>query len=344
MAAQEIRPGFAGSAVAITGTTGFVGRHLALRLLDAGARVAVLVRDASRLDPVLARSCTVVRGDLLDGAALRRWARDAAWVFHCAANVATWGRWSDYHSTNVEGVRALIDAMTEGPGQPRRLVHLSTVDVYGFPERPADEEAPLLPVAFHYGESKRQGEMLARGLCAEHGLSCTVLRPGNIVGPGSPFVRRIGEALRSGLMLSVDGGRHHAGLVDVQNLLDVMLWAAMAPCAHGQVYNVRDPWDICWADYLRDFRRDSGLGGYVLNLDYKVAMGLASLAAAPARWLGLRSEPLLHPLIVQVFGRTCGHSIAKLQAHGAPTGHVDDASSLRASLDWLATQTTVARN
>lgn len=344
MSVRQIAQGYGGAAVAVTGATGFVGRHLALRLLNEGAQVTVLARDASRLDPVLARACTVVRGDLLDAAALQQLVRGVAWVFHCAANVATWGRWQDYQRANVQGVRGLIEAMRAGPDKPGRLVHLSTLDVYGFPELPADEGLALRPVAFHYGESKRQGDALVHTLCGERGVPYTVLRPGNIVGPGSPFVERIGAALRSGLMLSVDGGHHHAGLLDVCNLLDVMLWAGQASIARGQTYNVRDPWDACWAEYLHDFRQGSGLGGRVLNLDYRVAMALASLVGTPWRWLGLRTEPLLHPLIVQVFGRTCGHSIAKLQSHGAPLGRVDYAGSLRTSLDWLAAQAGNTQN
>lgn len=338
MAAQAVQDTYRDASVAMTGASGFVGRHLAARLLDGGARVSILARDVSRLEPGLARECTVVQGDLLDRAAVDRTLSGAAYVFHCAADVATWGPWDSYRRANVDGVRVLLDALQARGGTLRRLVHLSTLDVYGFPAEPACEDAVLEPVPYHYGESKRQGDLLVQQQCLALGMSHVVLRPGNIVGPGSPFVSRIGAALRSGPMLSIDGGRHHAGLVDVQNLLDVLLWAGLSPEAHGQVYNLRDPWEVCWGDYLRDFRQGSGLKGYVLDLDYRTAMLLASVAGAPYRWLGLRAEPLLHPLIVQIFGRTCGHAVDKLRAHGAPIGRVDYASSMHASLQWLAMQ------
>lgn len=329
-------PDYAGAVVAITGATGFVGLHLARRLVQDGARVRLLVRNAARLEPALARSCTLVHGDLLDAAAMQELVGPAQWVFHCAANVATWGRWRDYERANVQAVQVLMDALRTAPAAPRRLVHLSTVDVYGFPQQPADEQALLRSVGFHYGESKRQGDELVRRLAAEQGLACTVLRPGNVVGPGSPFVRRIAAALRSGLMLSIDGGRHHAGLIDVENLVDVIVWCGLAPAAVGQVYNVRDPWSVNWGQYVSDLRDGGALGGRILNLKYRHAWLLARLVSEPWRWLGLAAEPPLHPLIVQVFGRTCGHSIAKLQAHGAPLGRVDYANSMRASLRWLA--------
>lgn len=344
MVAPTALDSYRGVCVAMTGASGFVGRHLAARLLAEGARVSVLARDVSRLDARLARECTVVRGDLLDKAALQQMLRGASHVFHCAADVATWGRWDSYRRANIDGVRVLLDALAASGGAPRRLVHVSTLDVYGFPAEPASEDALLAPVPYHYGESKRQADLLVQQQCPALGMSHVVLRPGNIVGPGSPFVSRIGAALRSGPMLSIDGGRHHAGLVDVQNLLDVLLWAGLSRHAHGQVYNVRDPWEVCWGDYLRDFRQGSGLKGRVLDLDYRTAMLLASAACAPYRWLGLRREPLLHPLIVQIFGRTCGHAIGKLRDHGAPTGRVDYAASMRASLVWLALQPGFTKN
>ena len=324
--------------VAVTGATGFVGSHLVRRLQARGATLSLLVRNPDRLDQQLAQTCRVVHGDLLDRQAMEQLLQGASHVVHCAANVATWSSPHNYQQANVEAVRVLLDALQARAQPLARLVHVSTLDVYGFPEQPASEAMPLAPVRHGYGETKRQGELLLQQRAAEQGLSYTILRPGNIVGPGSPFVSRIGEALRSGPMLSIDGGRAHAGLLDIENLLDVMLWAARHPEAHQQVYNVRDPWDVRWADYLKDFRQASQLKGLVLDLPYPVAMAAAHAASAPFRWLGLQQEPLLHPLIVQIFGRTCGHDIGKLRQHGAPLGRIDYASSLRTSLDWLAAQ------
>ena len=336
---QDAKPwmqAYAGVPVALTGASGFVGRQLLRRLQEVGALVTVLAREPARMDPQLVSRCTVVQGNLLDRAALARLLSGAAHVFHCAADVATWGHFENYLSTNVQGVQALLDELCKQRSTLRRLVHISTLDVYGFPRLAVSEDTPLEPVRYGYGESKRLGDLLVQSFCRQHALPYVVMRAGNIVGPGSPFVSRIASALRTGPMLCIDGGRHHAGLLDVENLLDVLLWAGISTSAAGQVYNVRDPWAVCWSDYLRDFRQGSGLKGWMLDLDYRLAMPLASALSAPWRWLDLQSEPLLHPLIVQIFGRTCGHSIDKLLAHGAPIGRVDYASSMRESLAWLA--------
>lgn len=327
--------GYAGEQVTVTGATGFVGGHLVRRLLGLGAKVSVLARDASRLDPALRQVCSVVQGDLLDPVAVEQALAGSAYVFHCAANVATWGRWEDYHAANVQGVETLLDVLASDRAELKRLVHLSTLDVYGFPNEPANESASLRPVRLGYGESKRMGEALVHERCARSGVPYSILRPGNIVGSGSPFVSRIGEQLVSGLMLTIDGGRSHAGLIDVENLLDVLLWAGLSPSAEQQVYNVRDFWDVSWAEYVRDLKNGLQGKGWVVDLNYPAATAAGYLLSAPYRLFGLRREPRLHPLIVQLFGRTCAHSIDKLLRDGAPVGRVDYQASLERSLAWF---------
>lgn len=328
--------------VAVTGATGFVGQHLVRRLLTHGAQVVVLVRNPARLPADLALQCRVVNGDLLDVEALNAMLEGVAYLFHCAANVATWGPWQSYARTNVEGVHNLLTAATRNRFSLKRLVHLSTVDVYGFPVLPADESLVLQKVAFGYGESKRLGDLAVQENGAHTGLSYVVLRPGNIVGPRSPFVSRIGSALRTGWMLTVDGGLRHAGLLDIENLVDVMLWAGTSKQAHQQVYNVRDPWDICWTDYLSDLQSGLHVRGKVVDLPYGIANLLAHSYAAPFLWAAPTAEPALHPLIVQIFGKTCGHSIDKLKTHGAVMGPVDYQSSLQRSLEWFVKQNNIS--
>lgn len=328
---------YPGMSVAVTGASGFIGGHLARRLLQLDAKVTLLVRDPNRLDPLLQQQCELVTGDLLDRVAVEQLLHGATLVFHCAANVATWDRWPAYHAANVQGVETLLSVLASHPTALNRLVHLSTLDVYGFPAQPATESVPLRPVPFGYGESKRQGELRVRQQCAQHGLGHVVVRPGNIIGPGSPFIRRIGEALRSGVMLEVNRGAAHAGLMDVDNLVDLLLWAAVAPGADQQLLNARDPWRVSWGEFLRDLRAALSLRGRLLNLDRRTAMGLARLCDALHRWLHLPGEPLLHPLIVEIFGKSCGHSIERLHALSAPIGRIDYQQSLQRSVDWLLT-------
>lgn len=316
----------------VTGATGFIGRHLAERLLAEGQRPRLLVRDPARLAPALRAGAELVVADLADQAALDAALEGVGHVFHCAANVATWGSWESFEAVNVQGLARLLAA-----AQGRisgRFVHLSSMDVYGFPPTPQDETAPAEGGAFFYGRSKAQGEALLRAFAARHGLEHVVLRPGNVIGPGAQFISRLGDELRAALMLKIGHGRADFGFLYVDNLVDCLLWAAQAPQARGQCFNVRDPVTVDWARFIADLKR--GVRGRALVLD--LPFGLSDLAArvmeAPWRLLPLPGEPLLHRMLVRIFGRTCGHDIARLTAAGAPLGRIGYEEGMARALEW----------
>ncbi|MFA5121354.1 NAD-dependent epimerase/dehydratase family protein [Zavarzinia sp.] len=322
-----------GARALVTGGTGFVGGHLLNRLTAEGWSVRALVRDPARLGPAAA-GIEVVTGDLGDLEALKRAVTGCEVIFHCAANVATWGRLADYMAVNRQGVANLVDAVAAAGPPLHRLVHLSTVDVYGYPVAPCDETAPLDGAGFPYGESKLAGEILLRTRAATLGLPVTVLRPANIMGPQSQFVARIGAELRNGLMLMIDGGRANSGFTDVDNLLDLMLWAAEAEAARGECFNVRDQCDVDWATLLTRLRSLIGGRGRILDLPFAVAEASARALELAYR-LRPGREPLLHRLLVRMFGRTCGHSAEKIRRASGLRDRIDFDAAMARSAAWF---------
>ncbi|HQT73200.1 MAG TPA: NAD(P)-dependent oxidoreductase [Acidiphilium sp.] len=320
--------------VLVTGATGFIGGHLAARLRSMGARPRLIVRDASGLRSDLRDSADIITGDMAASDRLRQAVRGAGTIFHCAANVNTWDRWPAYAAANIAGIGNLLDAIAAERATPARLVHLSSVDVYGFPSEAAAEAAPATGGAFLYGRSKAAGEAVLREKAARLGVPTVILRPTNVIGPGSQFIRRIGDELRRGLMLTIDGGRADCGFLYVQNLIDCMIWAATAPAAIGRCFNVRDPASIGWDRFVRDLREGIEGRGIVINLPFHLADAAAMLAELPWRARLLRGEPLLHRLLVRIFGRTCGHDISALRDAGAPVGGVGYEEAMRRSIGW----------
>ena len=320
--------------VLITGATGFIGGQLAERLIAIGIRPRLLVRNSSRLKSAVAAAADVIVGDLADLAALRAAVRNIGTIFHCAANVSTWDRWENYLTTNVDGVRHLLQAM-EHEGIPRgRFVHLSSVDVYGFPPYACNESARCDGGAFGYGRSKALGEKELRDGAERLNLSYVILRPTNVVGPQSQFIQRMGHELKSGLMLKIDRGRADFGFLYIDNLVNCMLWAASAATAEHECFNVSDPEPVSWARFIADFRAGIDGRGRILDFPYVLANAAGIVIEAPSRMLGLRREPLLHRLLVRIFGRTCGHDTSRLAAAGAPLGAVNYAEAMRRSVAW----------
>jgi len=325
------------SSALVTGATGFVGRALAIALLQRGWAVHLLVRDRSRLDAQLAKECQITIGDLSNQAALRAAADSVQFVFHCAANVNTWDTSDAYHESNVTGVSNLLEAIKQRRSSLRRYVHISTVDVYGYPEAPATEDSPTNGAGFGYGETKLLGEELARHTCSSAGIPFVILRPCNVIGPRSQFIERIGAELSSGLMLKIDGGQANAGLLYIDNLVNYLIWSATAREALDQCFNVRDTEDISWSEFIDRFKLSIDGRGLVINLPFRLADALARI------WKTLhtatrnpREEPLLHPLLIRIFGRTCGHSALKIQSayNGDEMASFDEA--MQKSMKWYA--------
>jgi nucleoside-diphosphate-sugar epimerase len=320
--------------VLVTGATGFIGGQLTARLIANGVRPRLLIRDPARLKPEILAAADLVVGDLADLAALHLAVRNIGTLFHCAANVNTWDRWENYLAANVDGVRHLLQAM-EHEGAPRgRFVHLSSADVYGFPPLACDEGARSDGGTFAYGRSKALGEKEFREGAQRLNLSYVILRPTNVMGPHGQFIRRIGDELRSGLMLKIDHGRADCGFLYIDNLLDCMLWAATASAAAHECFNVSDPESVSWARFIADLRAGIDGRGVVLDLPYALADAAAMVLETPWRILRLQREPLLHRLLVRIFGRTCGHDTSRLAAAGAPRGGVGYAEAMRRSAAW----------
>ena len=316
----------------VTGATGFIGSHLANRLLAEGWAVRLIVRDAARVPESLRQRCELVVADLSEAAALGAAVRCVEVIFHCAANVRTWDTLESYRRDNVTGVADLLDAIARENPRLARLVHFSTMDVYGFPRAPCSEDDFPAECPFGYPRTKLEGERMVAERCARAAIPYTVLRPGNVFGPGSQFVTRIGAELSSGVMMTVDSGRANAGLIYIDNLLDYVLWAASAPQSVGRCYNVRDHYDVTWAEFIARLR--SGLGAHrtVINLPFAVADALAVLSEGYYRTFLRGREPLLHRLLVRIFGRTCGHSAERVRVESGLTGRVSFDEALERSI------------
>ena len=316
----------------VTGATGFIGGHLARRLLAEGWRVKLLVRNPAKLSSDL-KEAEIVEGDLANIEALKSAVTDVTVIFHCAAKVDSWGTRADYWAVNVMGVKNLLEAVAQNNPKLSRLVHLSTVDVYGFPKKPCDETAPTVATGFAYGDSKIEGEVYLRSFCAGHNIPYTIFRPCNVIGPNSQFIERIGQQLREGLMLNIDKGRANAGLLYIDTLIGYMLAAAVNAKAAGQIYNVREAYDVSWAEFISNFRSSLKSSALVISLPFGVADIFSRLCVLFYRLLMPTKEPVLHPLIIRIFGRSCGHDATKI--HAAYTVEsLGFAEAMRNSVKW----------
>src|SRR5436190_22607919 len=140
---------------AISGGAGFLGLHLARRLVADGDAVRTL--DLAPLDdPDLERSVEELRGDVRATGDVRRLVDSADVLVHAAAALPIQASRESIRSVNVGGTATLLAAAAEA--RVERHVLVSSTAVYGVPKvHPIFEDAPLVGVGW-YGESKIEAE------------------------------------------------------------------------------------------------------------------------------------------------------------------------------------------
>jgi nucleoside-diphosphate-sugar epimerase len=277
----------------VTGASGFLGGHLAEELVARGEEVFVLVR-SSVPAPHLARlPVTPVVGDLGDVGLLRRALAPVTRIFHCAACSTDWAKWETYFSANVTGTENLLEAARSAP-RLERFVHVSTTDVYGYPEVPCDETHPSVDAGLPYNQTKRLGELAVWRAREAWQLPVTVVRPATIYGPrGKDFTVEIAALLRQRLMATIDGGSARGGFAYVGNVVDAMLAASVSQAALGQAYNLADGTDATWQDYLRLFALALAYPDPWIDLSTATATRLARALEGIHKLLRLPGRPLL---------------------------------------------------
>jgi nucleoside-diphosphate-sugar epimerase len=220
---------------AISGGAGFLGLHLARRLLDDEHTVRTLDVEALA-DERLERDAEEIRADVRDAGACARLVRDADVLVHAAAALPILASRDAIFSVNVGGTATLLAAALEAG--VRRVVLVSSTAVYGVPKvHPIDESAALVGVG-HYGASKIEAEQVAADF-GRRGLPVVVVRPKTFVGPERLGVFEIlFDWIREGRRIYVLGdGSNRYQLLAVEDLVDAVVLAADADAA-GETLNV----------------------------------------------------------------------------------------------------------
>lgn len=236
--------------VLVSGAGGFIGRHLVPRLIAKGYAVRGLYLPDEDAEAALRQGVEVVRGDLTDPTTLQGIADDVSLVFHLAARVTDWGPLAAFRAITVDGTRHLLEAC-RGAGI-RRFVYFSSFTALGFSRDTAglDEQAPCVKTGIPYSDTKAEAESLVAQLGREYHIPYTIVRPANVVGAGSLWVKDVLDAFYRGPVPIVGNGTAPGAFVHVQNLVDGVLLAAESERAEGRTYHFIDDYPVTWAEYV----------------------------------------------------------------------------------------------
>ena len=215
----------------VTGATGFVGWHVARKLLERGERVRALARDPARLREL--EGIAAVQGDLRDPESLVRAVEGCGVVYHVAADYRLWARDpQEMYRSNVEGTRNLFEAARRSGVE--KLVYTSTVGCIGIPKGGiGDEQTPvgIEDMQGPYKRSKFLAEKVALEFAA-NGFPVVIVNPTAPVGDHdfkpTPTGKILVDFVRGAMPAFLDTGLN---VVDVKDVAD----GHVAACDRGRV-------------------------------------------------------------------------------------------------------------
>lgn len=238
----------------VTGCAGFIGSHLADRLLGDGHEVVGIdaftdyySRTAKESNLRIARRSprfTFHDTDLLS-LDIDEALRGIDVVFHQAAQAGVRRSWGQHFETytrlNVLATQRLLEACRTTPSL-HRLVYASSSSVYGdTTELPVSEETPTRPVS-PYGVTKLAAEHLCSLYHTNFGVPTVSLRYFTVYGtrqrPDMAFHRFIRAALAGDLITVHEDGLQTRDFTHVSDIVAANVLAATTPHAVGHVYNV----------------------------------------------------------------------------------------------------------
>jgi nucleoside-diphosphate-sugar epimerase len=231
--------------ILVLGGSGYIGKQLLSALRSsAWAKPVGASRSIRQTGQPGDTNVDWVRADTTDVVALTAALQGFDAVVNCVAG--------DARSIG-EGARVVVEAARAA--QCQRIVHLSTMAVYGPAEGVVREDAPLDPSLGWYGRAKCQAEV-EMGEFVGQGGQAVVLRPGCVFGAGSEqWVGRVARWLRAGRLGDLGAaGDGWSNLVDVADVCQAIMISLRLPLKPGELpaFNLAAPDSPRWNDYFVD--------------------------------------------------------------------------------------------
>jgi farnesol dehydrogenase len=300
--------------VLVTGATGYVGHHIAMRLAGEGVTVHALCRSPAKAKAIEHPNIRVFAGDVLDRGSLDAAVRGCGQVYHSAALVSVWskdpGAW---RRVNVEGtVNVLEAAAAEGA---EKAVITSTAGVFGPSAGALIDEATARTVPFFNEYESSKAEMHdAVGELAGKGLDAVIVCPTRVFGPGpkgegNTVTRMIDLYLGGGWRALPGDGRRTGNYVYVDDVVRGHL-LAMEKGRAGEAYILGGA-NASYRAFFDTLAEISGKRRRLMPVPVPLFMAFAWAELKRAEWFA--RKPLITPPWVRRYAHDWANSSAKAE-------------------------------
>lgn len=297
---SALTPALTGAKVLVLGGSGVIGSRLVEVLVaGCGAEVSVLVRNLAKAVRVARYPVSLIHGDVADAALLAQAMAGQDIVIDC-----TFPKEGSFKE-RCDGARAMARTIGEAALAQgvKRLVHLSTISVYGRPSGAVLEEtAPRQPGDDAYGASKLAGEQEMLRLYRERAVPVVVLQPTIVYGPFTGWSAGPIGQLQSGTFVLPDDGRGACNAVYLDDVVQAILRATVADGVEGEVMLVSGDPVPTWRAFYGAYESMLGFTSTASMTEAEIRNALAARAKAarPAQRLlrRLREDAPLRQMVL----------------------------------------------
>jgi nucleoside-diphosphate-sugar epimerase len=317
----------------ITGVNGFIGSQIAERLLREGNKVRGLVRKTSDLKFIKDFDIELFSGDITDYESLLIASKGVDQIIHVAALASDWGPYQKFYEINVNGT--LNTAKAAKAAIVERMVYISTTAMYGYGRNDVKESDPKTITKFAYNETKRLAEDVVFGYAKESGLKLTAIKPGNVYGVRDhTFIEKYLDAMVSGKIAYVGGGKRKTCPVYIDNLVDLIMLASEKEEAIGETFFATDGMDITWKEFTDKFADEMGLKRPTTSFPFHVAYSAAFVLEMIYKGIRSKNPPMLTRYRISNAGYDYTFSIEKAKSVLGFAPKVDIDTAVKRTCEW----------
>lgn len=319
----------------VTGATGFVGSHIAEKLIQDGEQVTALARETSDTTFLKHIGADIRYGSLTDPVSLIEATKGIDRVFHVAAMTEEWVPKEVTQKINVDGTANLLEASLENKVQ--RFFFVSSLAVMGFKNHyNTGVETDYAKSHDPYIDTKIEAEKIVWRF-HKFGLPVTVLRPGFMYGPRDRrFLKRILEKLESNDFIFIGEGRNMLNLNYAGNFADAVVAAARTEDSIGEVYNVSN--DDKSLDMQTFIYKVADMWGYdrpEKHIPVAVAKIATSLMEGSAKLFRKKEPPLLTKTRLKFLSLNLEFDISKAKEQLGFENNINIDDGLAITKNWI---------
>ncbi len=228
---------FSRKPVLVLGASGYIG-----------SRVVAALTDHPTYRPVAASRRSAVALDATNPEAVTKALRNVDCVINCVA-----GR----SKVMLRATEAVCNAARVAP--PRRIVHLSSMAVYGAANGPVREDWSAVPPISEYGKAKIVCEQAVRKY-VDDGGDAVILRPTCVFGANSPqWTVRLAHLLRAGRIGDLGiAGDGYCNLAFIDDVIEGIIASLDAPNVSGHAFNISSSSEMTWNAFMIAFGKALG--------------------------------------------------------------------------------------